>query len=160
MTVSEWISVLALIISSGGFAIQARSWLVSGPRLHLSVMGDAISIPDDGRGNRLVLTVINRGTEPTMLTNMVVYIYPSRWRKWKRRSTLAGVVNTDSIPAKLEINGTWMGQMRYDEKTKNAHKNGHLYVGVIASHSNGSFLVRVPPPKNTDDVPTKQVAAG
>jgi hypothetical protein len=53
MTISEWVSVLALIISSGGFALQARSWLMSGPRLHLSVMGDAMSFPDDGQGVRL-----------------------------------------------------------------------------------------------------------
>ena len=61
MTTSEWISVLALSISSAGFALQARNWFMSGPRLSLSVMADAITIPDDGGGDRLALTVINRG---------------------------------------------------------------------------------------------------
>jgi hypothetical protein len=45
MTTPEWLSTLALIISSGGFSLQARSWWLSGPRLHLSVMGDAIAFP-------------------------------------------------------------------------------------------------------------------
>jgi hypothetical protein len=29
MTTSEWISVIAFAISSGGFALQARNWLAS-----------------------------------------------------------------------------------------------------------------------------------
>ena len=97
MTTAEWISVIALIISSGGFAIQARSWILSGPRLHLSIIADAMLIPDDGEGPRAALTVINRGTAPTMLTHMVVYLYRSRWRRFRNKSYLAGVVNSDRI---------------------------------------------------------------
>ena len=78
MTASEWCSVLALIISSGGFALQYRNWFMSGPRLRISIMGDAMVIPDDGEGPRAAITVINRGTEPTVITHMVVYAFASR----------------------------------------------------------------------------------
>jgi hypothetical protein len=44
-TTSEWISVIALVISSGAFSLQARSWLASGPRLRLSLMADALTFP-------------------------------------------------------------------------------------------------------------------
>jgi hypothetical protein len=150
MTVSEWISVLALVISSGGFSLQARNWFMSGPRLHLSVMAEAIAFPDDGKGVRVALTVINRGTDPTMLTHMIGFIYTSRWSQFRRKPEQAGIVNSPYIPAKLEINGTWMGMMAYTEKTKEAREKGHLYVGVLASHSNAKFLIRVPPPRKKD----------
>jgi hypothetical protein len=160
MNVSEWISVLALGISSGGFALQARNWFMSGPRLHLSVIGEAISIPDDGLGTRVALTVINRGGEPTMLTNMVAYIYSSKWKRFRRRSDSAGVVNSPRIPAKLEINGTWMGMMSYNDKLMAACAKGHLYVGVVSSHSSKDFLILVPPPKKRDPALSKTIASG
>ena len=93
MTTSEWISVIALIISSGGFAINLRNWFMNGPQLHLSVMADAIVFPDDGQGDRVGLTVINRGTTSTMLTHMVVYSFPSLWRRWRFKAELTGLVN-------------------------------------------------------------------
>lgn len=67
MNSSEWIAVIALIISTDGFAINLRNWFMSGPRLHLSVMADAVVIPDDGQGDRVGLTVVNRGTTATGL---------------------------------------------------------------------------------------------
>ena len=88
MTTSDWLATIALIISAGGFALQARSWLASGPRLHLSVIADAVSIPrdagDDGTP-KLALSVINRGDEPTVLTHMLAYTYKSRWHRFRRK---------------------------------------------------------------------------
>jgi hypothetical protein len=159
MTNSEWLSTLALVISSGGFALQARNWWMSGPRFHLSVMGEAIVIPDDGRGDRANLTVANRGTAPTMLTHMVVSTYKSRWHKWRNKPMLTGVVNNTNIPAKLDVNAYWIGQLFYDDKLKDAQKKGQLYIGVIASHSNKTFLERVPKPR-PDKAPKKTIASG
>src|SRR5438445_13406776 len=98
MTTSEWLSTLALIISSGGFALQARNWWLNGPQLHLSVMGEAIVIPDDGRGTRANLTVINRGVAPTILTHMVVFAYKSWWHRLRNEPEMTGVVNNPHIP--------------------------------------------------------------
>jgi hypothetical protein len=53
-------------------------------RLHLSAMVDAIVIPDDGEGTRLSLTAINRGTEPTILTHMVMFTLTSRWQETRQ----------------------------------------------------------------------------
>jgi hypothetical protein len=49
-------------------------------------------------------------------------------------------VSSPYIPAKLEINGTWMGMMAYTAKTKEARAKGHLYVGVIASAPDSACL--------------------
>ena len=96
------------------------------------------------------LRVINQATEPTMLALMVGFTFSSRWRRLRRNPDEAGIVGSPDIPAKLEINGAWMGTMTYDEKLLGAPAKGHLYVGVVASHSNRDFLIRVPPPKKND----------
>ncbi len=94
---------------------------------------------------RLALTIINQGTAPTTVTLMVGFTFSSRWRRFRRNPDEAGIVSSPDIPAKLETNGTWMGMMTYDEKLLGARAKGHLYVGVVASHSNRDFLIRVPP---------------
>jgi hypothetical protein len=158
MTNSEWISVIALMVSSGGFALQARGWLASGPRLHLSVIADAVSFPAQVYPKpKLALTVINRGDEPTVLTHMVAFVYRSRWHKFRHKASLAGVVSSPSIPAELDVNKTWMGLMLYDKALSEERAKGHLYVGVISSHATGEFLVRVPPKKDESTLPTRKL---
>ena len=159
MAASDWLSVIALIISSGGLGIQLRNWLVSKPRLYLSVIGEALTIPDDGRGERAALTVINRGGEPTMLTHMIAFTYDSHWKRFRNKPTVTGIVNSPQIPARLDVNAMWMGTMFYNDKVRKAMMEGKLYLGVIASHSNKNFLIRVRPPRELK-VPTKSVASG
>jgi hypothetical protein len=159
VTTSEWISVLALMISSGGFALQARNWWTSAPRLHLSIMGDAIIIPDDHLGDRLALTVINRGPAPTVLTHMVVFAYASLWKRFRKKPGMTGVVSATHIPFKLDTNATWTGFMLYNSETNDHRTKGHLYVGVIAAHRERPYLIRVPPPKQST-APTNVVAKG
>jgi hypothetical protein len=150
LTTSEWISVLALAISSGAFAIQLRNWLFSGPRLRLTVMADAISFPrQKNDAPHLALMVINRGDTPTVLTHMFGYVYKSRWSRWRGRKGVefAWVVNSPTIPHELDVNRTWTGLMNYDQATSEGRAKGLLYVGVISAHSNREFLIRVSPKK-------------
>jgi hypothetical protein len=158
MATSEWISLIALIISSGGFALQARGWLMSGPRLHLSVMGDAISFPHDDNKPKLALTVINRGDAPTVITHMIAYVYKSIWHRLRHRSEYAGVINSPNIPAPLALNQNWVGLMLYDRRTTEGRARGRLYVGIIASHANREFLIRVAP-KREMKLPTGTIAS-
>lgn len=160
MTTSEWLSVIAIVISSGGLAIQLRNWLMEKPRLHLSVMAEALVIPDDGRGDRAALTVINRGGAPTMITHMVAFTYTSRaHRLFRRKPTMSGIVNSTDIPFKLEVNAHWVGQMLYTDDLKASMKRGMLYLGIYASHSNKPSIKWARPPK-PKDVPTQTVATG
>ena len=82
--------------------------------------------------------------------------YPSRWAKYRHRPTYSGVVNSPRIPAELGVNRTWIGVMNYEAKLSEARQAGQLYVGVIASHASGQFLVWVPPPRS--DIPTGKIA--
>lgn len=159
MTTPEWLSVIALVISSGGLALQLRNWVMSKPQLHLSVMAEAMSMPDDGKGTRAALTVINRGGEPTVVTHMIAFAYDNRWKRFRNKPSMTGIVASTNIPSKLDVNSTWIGMMFYNDDVRKTMLDGKLYIGVIASHSNRHFLIRIPPPKKTK-VPTNKVAFG
>jgi hypothetical protein len=66
-----------------GFCSPSQELVYERPSFAFIRDGRRIAILDDGRGERAALTVINRGTEPTMPTHMVVFTYPSRWRRFK-----------------------------------------------------------------------------
>ena len=159
MGTSDWIALVALIIASGAFALELRRWFESGPSLSLSVMSDAVSFPaDDGRP-KLALNVINRGNVPTTLTHMVAFVYKSRWHKLRRKAEMEGLVTSTAIPAEVGVNKMWLGLMIYNETTTKAREAGQLYVGVIASHASGPFLVRVSP-KGKVNAPSQKIAGG
>lgn len=149
MTIPIWISVLALIISSGSLALQLKKWLEEGPRLHLSVMADAVMFPVDDKKPKLVLTVINRGSTPTLITHMIAFTFDSSWKRFRNKPSLTGVVNStlQPVPFNLGVNQSFMGMMTYDDKLMKARVAGTLYIGVISSHTNKNFLIGVPPPK-------------
>ena len=94
-----------------------------------------------------------------MLTHMVAFTYDNRWKRFRNKPSMTGIVNSPHIPAKLEVNATWMGMMFYTDDLRTKMKEGKLYVGVIASHSNKTFLIRIPPPKELK-APKKSVASG
>ncbi|MGO7605530.1 hypothetical protein ACC718_19695 [Rhizobium ruizarguesonis] len=149
MKITDWIAILALVISTAGFMLQYLRWLDEGPKLRLSVMADAVSYPIDDKKAKLALTVINRGTAPTLITHMIAFTYDNRWKRLLRRPTMTGIVNStlQPIPHTLGVNETFMGMMVYDDKLMNARNRRQLYVGVISSHSNRHFLIQVPPSK-------------
>jgi hypothetical protein len=119
-------------------------------------MADAMSFPTDDKKPKLALIVINRGDTPTVLTHMIAYIYASRWGRWRGRKAQTALVNSPNIPGELGINRTWQGLMIYDQDTTEARAKGLLYVGVISSHSNREFLIRVPL-KKTMTLPTNKM---
>ena len=143
MKITDWIAIIALVISSGGLFIQIRNWFASKPRLFLSVMPEALSIPDDGRGTRIVLTVTNRGGAPTMLTHMVAFTYENWWRRWRNKPNGSFIVKADSIPARVEPFGIWVGQAIYTNELRQKMKEGKLYVGVKGSRSDKIYRARV-----------------
>jgi hypothetical protein len=158
MAMSDWFSGIALAISAAALGLEFRRWFETGPKLKLSVMADAVSFPNDDGKPKLALTVINRGSEPTMLTHMIAFVYPSRWRRFRRRPEQAGVVNNPTIPAELKANAYWIGTMIYNDDLKASREKGHLYVGVISSHSDRNYLVRVSPTR-TSKVPRKAIGS-
>lgn len=127
--------------------------MVSAPRLFLSTMSEGISIPDDGKGTRAVLTVTNRGTYPTMLTHMIVFTYDNWWKRLRDKPTKTAIINSPNIPAKVEANAYWMGYVLYDDDLRKKMKAGKVYIGVYATHSDKKYLKRLVPPKESK-IPT------
>jgi hypothetical protein len=150
MTTSDYIAILAIILSAGAFSLELRRWLETRPRLVLSVVPDAVILPDNDGRQRLALFVINRGTVPTQLTSFVVYFYRSKWHRALRKPSLSAVVNPESedmssqIPTFLGTNEKWTGLLCYDQRTIQARDRKQLFVGVFASHSDMPMLIRVP----------------
>jgi hypothetical protein len=126
MGVSDWLAIIAIIVSVGALSLEVRRWVESGPRLHLHMMADAIEIPAGDKTPKLALFVTNRGSEPTTITHMVVFEYPSRWARLRQKSTKQGVVNSPNVPAEVGVNRQWMGKMLYEDDFLAARAAGHL----------------------------------
>lgn len=157
MTFTDFIATLALVIAAGTFALQVKQWFDSGPRIHLSVMGDAVQFPDDDDRPKLALTVTNRGNEPTQITHVIVFKYHSWLNKWRRKPYFTAIVNSPGIPMLLEARRYWIGIIYYDEALSSARAAGEVYVGIYATHNNREFLIKVPPKK---DEPQKSGTIG
>lgn len=154
MTMTDFIATLALVIAAATFALQAKQWFDSGPRLHLSVMGDAVEFPvSDGRP-KLALTVTNRGNEPTQLTHIIAFSYASRWKRFRKKTYQTGIIQSPLIPAALEPKRYWIGMMNYDDNLRTTRAKGQLYVGVIATYRDREYLVQVPLPRTTSAIAT------
>ena len=155
MNTSDFIACLALVVASGAFFLELRRWFEDGPKIHLAVMSDVVTVPaDDGRA-KLALTVVNRGTVPTTITHMIGVSYTGLLSRWRDKPTMQGIVNTQlmPLPFQLGVNKSFMGMMNYEERTAAAREQGSFYVGVVCSHSSKRYLIRVQPPKT--DVPTE-----
>ncbi len=146
---SDWIAILALIVASGALALELRRWFDSKPRLLLSVMGDAKTFPHDDGAEKFAITVINRGSEPTVLSHMVAYTFPTWWRRRRFRPSATWFIPERTIPFELGVNKHWVGIGPYDANLRAARDRGELYVGVVATHSDKNFLIKVPSTKKS-----------
>ncbi len=149
----DWIAVLALVVGGGALGLEIRRWVESGPRLRLNVMADAVMAPEDDGKPKAALWVTNRGSAPTTITHMVVFTYPSRWGRFRRRPDMQGIIPDAKTNVELGVNKQWMGLLYYDAKLTEARRQGKLYVGVIASHASGPYLTRIPAEKWTPKGP-------
>lgn len=161
---SDLIAALALAVAAASFAISYLQWFGGSPRFHITLMADAVLIPDPEPGPKLALYVTNRGGTPTTITHCVVFFYKSWVHRWLlRKPYWTAIVPNPStnplapgIPARIGINEYWHGIIYYRDEIPKAREKGHLYVGVIASHSRRNFLIKVPKAKG--DIPKHKVS--
>jgi len=147
MTTSDWIAGLSFVVASCALFLQLGPWFYSRPRLKLSIIADAVEMPPTVvKKPMLALTVTNRGSEPTTLTHMIMFIYPTSRKFFRGKPTKEAFLPNPvgPIPHELGPNNYWIGQMVYDQLTTEARSKGRLYVGVYATHSNKQHLIRVP----------------
>jgi hypothetical protein len=161
-----YVSGGALFISACVFALELRRWFDEGVRLSLSIMTDAklIGGVQNDSNTYLSATLTNRGSEPTTITHMLLYDYPSRlaqyvprrltrWFKKQRPQTF--VINAigapGPLPYVLQPGHTWVGMATHTPDVERMIVAGRLYVGIIGSHSDQTLFKRVrrwKPPKD------------
>jgi len=151
MTINDWGVIIALLLSGAALVLELRRWIEGKPNLSLSVMAEAKTFPDDDGRKKLVMTVTNRGSLPTTITQMVAFYSRSPIHKLFSRYFSTGIVNNPSqiqpIPFEIDINRMWHGVLYYNEELLKVRKKGQLYVGVFASHMKQPTLIRVREPK-------------
>lgn len=162
---SDIIAALALAVAAASFALSYLQWFGASPRFFITLMPDAVLMPDPHPGPKLALYVTNRGGTPTTITHCVIFLYRGWLHRWVlRKPYMTAIVPNPSanpmapgIPARIGVNESWSGLIYYRDEIPDARQRGHLYVGVIASHSQRTFLKKVP--KKKADIPKREVSA-
>lgn len=147
MTTTDWTAIVAIVLSAGALLLEIRRWAESGVRIKLRVMADAVSFPYDDEKEKLVLIVSNYGTMPTTITHMVMHTFSSLIHRLARRPKRSYVVNTTgafAVPKKLESSDVWMGQANYDDESRKFRASGKMFIGVICSNRDRTYLIKVP----------------
>jgi|SRR5215216_6978396 len=109
MKPEAWIAIYAAVVATSALLLNFRSWFEAGPRLHLSLMIDGMTIgggPDLDEENLIILTVTNRGREPTMIVNMVLFKMESWYQRWAIRPLKNYVIpnpQIEGIPAQRAV---------------------------------------------------------
>lgn len=97
----------------------------------------------------VVVTVENRGTEPTTITSLALIGYSSIWKQFRRRPSFGAVVNPSvpgyPLPGPLAVGHEWKGAViQNDELVAKSHTL-RLFVVIAHSFSDKPFLIRVQP---------------
>ena len=166
MKAEAWIAVYAAVVATSALLLNFRSWWESGPRLHLSLMVDGVVIGIDQESeekNLVILTVTNRGREPTVITHMVVFRMDNWYQRLRLRPSESYLIPNPQlkgfppiIPGDLESAKKWTGVLRSRPDMLPDLLNGKYFVGVYASHRDRPYLKLIPPKK--DKLPEKTVA--
>lgn len=151
MTLTTGIALYAAVVSTVSLTLSARKWLITGPRLTLSVMprAKAFGGAQEDDNEYLALTVTNRGDLATTLTTMAVFQYRSMIHRWRRKPFWAAIVKNPGImggpnaPFLIAPGERWLGMAKYDDRLLALAKSGKLFVAIHASHSSRPFVRRV-----------------
>jgi hypothetical protein len=156
----------SLVVAGGLLALEIRRRLDEGVKLSMTIMAEALMVggmqQDDN--TYVAASVTNRGSAPTTITHLVLFNYPNRIAKWlprlltrwmkKQRPKTFIIANTGApgpLPYVLHPGHNWMGTAKHTPELAQMIKDGHLYVGVIGSHSEKTLFKRARPAKLPKD---------
>ena len=115
--------------------------LREGPRLHVTASGDLVKMPPPpGNPQYIRITIQNRGTVPTSITNITLHTYPSTWARRRYSKAIFNAVLNDyegpPYPQPLEVGREWSGCAIQDEKIEGL-MDGKSGLWVAVHHSFG-----------------------
>jgi hypothetical protein len=148
------IAAYAAILSTGVLALQIKQWLEAGPHLRITLIPEGMTIgggPELDEKDIIIVTVTNRGESPTMITNLLVFEYTSRWQRMRRLPKRSMVITNPqlkgyppNIPTILEPGRFWTGAIRQREDVVKDFHTGNFYIGISCTHFNVALLKRIP----------------
>lgn len=170
MKPETWVAIYAAIVGTCALLLNFKAWLDSGAKLKLSLISDGIVIgggEEFDERDLIIVTVINRGDAPTMITGLHFFEIPSWWRRFRFRPTKSYVVANPqlkgyppNIPSELAPSKSWRGviRKRADElppelRAPNLH-TGNFYAGVYTTNRDRPYLIHIPERKSKKTPPS------
>jgi hypothetical protein len=157
MTPQAWVALYAAIVSTSALLLNLKGWIDSGVKLKLSLIPDGVIMGGDPRFDDkdiVIITVVNRGDAPTMITNLVLMEMPTWWSKVRKRPTRSFIVPNPqpkgyppNVPFDLAPSKNWTGVLRNKQKHTGDLHTGHFFVAVHASHRDKPYLHAIPKAK-------------
>ena len=153
------VAIYAAIVATGALFLEIRRWVESGPRLYLTVSPNRQLIPSTGGrpdgAPHVVVSVSNRGSEPTTITMLGLRRYDNWFKKLRNRPSEDMFIPLPTIPGTglgklphlLEPGREWHGFMDQDDKMEEWLKAGRFYVAVYSTHSARPTVKRLPRPR-------------
>lgn len=155
-----WVAIYAAVVGSCALLLNFKTWLDSGVKLKLSLISNGIVIGGDEQFDErdlVIVTVINRGDEPTMITSLCFFEIPSWWRRIRFRPIKSYVVTNPqlkgyppNVPSELAPSKSWRGVIRkraddlpLDLRAPNL-ETGNFYVGVYTTNRDRPYLIHIP----------------
>lgn len=154
---TSWVAVYASIVATAALLLNFRTWYEKGVRLKLSLMPDAEMFGGYGQEPEkglMVLTVVNRGGQPTTITHMVVLRFDNWWKRIRVCSSASLIIAnpqvgaSGAIPYELNSGKKWTGIARRRPDVIDHVDDGTYFIGVYASNRDRPYLIRVPKPKS------------
>ena len=136
-------------------------WARDGARVHVEIQTGMVStgggLDDDdeetARTQYILVTAVNRGDQPTTITNLLVHQFASRWKQFRKKGrtffTLPmGPSGGTAIPHVLQPGTKWIGTLKQAGMNLD---DGHIHrFGLMHTASKRGVwqTVKLPPPRS------------
>ena len=152
MNATDWAAWVGAFSGVGGLFWTIYTAVTAGPKLEVSAFAGMVKMPSIPANPKYIkITVQNRGSSPTSITNITFHTYGS-WldRVRQKNAIFNGVIDYYEgapFPRPLEIGRDWVVLLRQDDFEQVLASYGGLWVAVHHSFSKRPIQVKVFQPK-------------
>ena len=155
MNSTQLVAWIGAVTGVAGLGWNIYLRLSSGPKLRVLASANNVKMPPPpGNPHFLSITVTNRGTAPTTITNLSFCSYDSWWKQKPRalckqrhgpmlRPCLIAEYEGDSLPRKLDVGGEMRALMKQDGDFDKRLDSDILWVNVWHSFSRRPASVKI-----------------
>ncbi len=159
MTLTEVAAWIGAVSGMGGVFWNVYLKLTSGPKLDVTATAGMVQMPPP-RGDPLfmMITVRNRGTAATTLTNVCLSVFDSWWKRKRNNASLNFIVLNSvgpPLPLKLEVGDEWRTTMKQDDGFDELLRTNQVWCGIC--HSFDKHPVYAPIQKPQDPTQKQEV---